>query len=134
PTVGLAATADPNSPQSTPTTVLPGVTGAATPRARQTPEAVPTAAPNDPRFAILLLGYGGGNHDGAYLTDSIMTVIVDPDHKTLTLLSLPRDSWVPMLFDGRTPTYNKVNTAYAFARDPSLFPERLDKYSGDQGA
>lgn len=43
-----------------------------------------------------LLGYGGAGHDGAYLTDSMMVVIVDPHQKTLSLLSLPRDSWVPL--------------------------------------
>src|SRR5579884_3310160 len=134
PPASIAATAVANQSRSGPTAVSPGTTGAPTPRAVQTPEAVPTAAPNDARFAFLLLGYGGGNHDGAYLTDSMMVVIVDPDHKTLTLLSLPRDSWVPLLFDGHTPVYNKINTAYAFAKDPSLFPERLDTYRGAQGA
>jgi LCP family protein required for cell wall assembly len=111
---------------------LPSITDS-TPQPRATFAPVPTQAPSDPRFAVLLLGYGGGNHDGAYLTDSMMVVIVDPDHKTLTLLSLPRDSWVPLLFDGQTPTYDKVNTAYAFAKDPSLFPDRLEKYTGDHG-
>src|SRR5205823_4319523 len=51
-----------------------------------------------------------------------------------TLVSIPRDSWVPLLFDGRQAVYEKVNTAYAFAKDPSLYPSRLDKYAGDQGA
>jgi len=102
-----------------------------------TPQAVPPVPAislGSSRFAFLLLGYGGGGHDGAYLTDSMMVVIVDPPQRTLTLLSLPRDSWVPLYFDGATATYNKVNTAYAFAQDPSLFPERLSRYRGDQGA
>ena len=95
---------------------------------------VPTPVPGDSRFAFLLLGYGGGNHQGGYLTDSVMVVIADPNHKTITLLSLPRDAWVPLLFNGKTAAYNKLNTAYAFARDPTLFPDRLDKYGGDHGA
>ena len=86
------------------------------------------------RFAFLLLGYGGGGHDGAYLTDSMMVVIVDPNQKTLTLLSLPRDSWVPLYFNGKTADYNKINTAYAFAKDPTVYPDRLARYQGDQGA
>jgi len=98
-----------------------------------TPAPVPTLPTGDQRFAFLLLGYGGSGHDGAYLTDSMMVVIVDPPHKTLTLLSLPRDSWVPLLFDGRTAVYNKVNTAYAFAQDPTLYPDRLARYTGSQG-
>ncbi len=106
---------------------------AATPRADQTPAAVPTAAAGDERYAVLLMGYGGAGHDGAYLTDSLMVVIVDPAHLTLTLLSIPRDSWVPLLFDGQTPVYNKINTAYAFAKDPTLYPDRLPRYTGAQG-
>ena len=105
-----------------------------TPTANQTPVPVPTAAVGDSQFAVLLLGYGGGGHDGAYLTDSMMVVIVDPRQKTLTLLSIPRDSWVPLLFNGKTAVYNKVNTAYAFAKDPTLYTDRLDRYSGNQGA
>jgi LCP family protein required for cell wall assembly len=106
---------------------------APTPLVVPTPVPLPTAPPADSRFAILLLGYGGGGHDGAYLTDSMMLVIVDPDRKTLALLSFPRDTWVPILFDGTNPVYNKINTAYAFAQDPSLYPERLDRYTGENG-
>jgi polyisoprenyl-teichoic acid--peptidoglycan teichoic acid transferase len=98
-----------------------------------TPVAVPSPTTGDARFAILLMGYGGGGHDGAYLTDSMMVIVVDPAHTTLTLLSLPRDSWVPMTFDGKTMVYNKVNTAYAFANDSTLYPERLARYQGDRG-
>jgi LCP family protein required for cell wall assembly len=94
----------------------------------------PTPAPVDGRYAFLLLGYGGAGHDGAYLTDSVMVVVVDPAAKSLTLLSVPRDAWVPMSLDGKTTFYNKLNTAYAFAKDSSFYPDRLPKYTGDQGA
>jgi LCP family protein required for cell wall assembly len=104
-----------------------------TPTSDQTPLPMPTTTGADTRFAVLLMGYGGGNHDGAYLTDSMMVVIVDPARKSLTLLSLPRDSWVPMSFDGKTIIYNKVNTAYAFAEDASAYPDRLDRYRGTHG-
>jgi len=95
---------------------------------------IPTRQASDPRFAFLLMGYGGGGHDGAYLTDSMMVVIVDPSRKSLTLISLPRDIWTPIVFDGRTPVYNKLNTAYAFGRDSSLYTDRLPRYKGSQGA
>lgn len=98
------------------------------------PGATPTAPTSDSRYAFLLLGYGGPGHDGAYLTDSMQVVVVDPGHRTLTLLSLPRDSWVPLVFDGRHAVYNKVNTAFAFAKDSSLYPNRLAKYTGPDGA
>lgn len=123
----MAETATPEA-----TIVAPSVVDS-TPPALQTPKPVPTVSVGDQRFAVVLLGYGGSNHDGAYLTDSIMVVIVDPKQKSLTLLSVPRDAWVPLYFDGQTAVYNKVNTAYAFAKDPSLYPDRLEKYSGNQG-
>lgn len=104
-----------------------------TPVAESAGAAVPPASAEDSRYAFLLMGYGGGSHDGAYLTDSMMVVIVDTTHKSLTLLSIPRDAWVPMTFNGQTTIYNKINTAYAFAQDPTLYPDRLDRYKGAQG-
>lgn len=95
---------------------------------------VPTKEASDPRFAFLLLGYGGGAHDGSYLSDSMVVVIADPTQKSLTLLSLPRDAWVPMIFNGQTATYNKLNTAFAFSKDSSLYLDRLQRYRGPQGA
>src|SRR5207237_7007621 len=65
------------------------------------PPALPTApaaASAGGRYAFLLMGYGGGSHDGAYLTDSLMVVIVDPAQKSLTLLSIPRDYCVTLPF------------------------------------
>ncbi|HLH73376.1 MAG TPA: LCP family protein [Chloroflexota bacterium] len=100
----------------------------------QTPVPLPTTSANDARFAFLLMGYGGGSHPGGYLTDSMMVVIVDPSRKTLTLLSLPRDAWVPLAFNTGDVVYNKLNTAYAFAKDPTLYSDRLAQYTGDQGA
>ncbi len=46
------------------------------------------------RVNVLLLGRGGGNHDGPDLTDTMMLASVDPVNHTSTLLSLPRDLWV----------------------------------------
>lgn len=46
------------------------------------------------RINILLLGRGGGNHDGPDLTDTMMVASIDPVNHTTTLLSLPRDLWV----------------------------------------
>ncbi len=48
----------------------------------------------DGRVNILLLGRGGGNHDGPDLTDTMMLVSVDPVNHTSTLLSIPRDLYV----------------------------------------
>jgi LCP family protein required for cell wall assembly len=46
------------------------------------------------RVNVLLLGRGGGDHDGPDLTDSMMVDSIDPINHTSTLLSLPRDLWV----------------------------------------
>lgn len=97
-------------------------------------DGIPGKSASDPRRSFLLLGYGGAGHDGAYLTDSMMFAISDPSQKTLTLLSIPRDCWIPLLFDGKTAVYNKANTAYAFAKDTELYSNRLNRYSGNQGA
>ena len=43
---------------------------------------------------ILLLWVGGKNHDGWYLTDSMMIASFNPKLKTLTFLSIPRDLYV----------------------------------------
>lgn len=128
------------SPEATSTAVTPRPTveqtavAASSATASPTPSPTPTVASSDKRWAFVLLGYGGGNHDGANLTDSIMVAIVDPAKKTMTLLSIPRDSWVPMLFDGKNAVYGKVNEAYAQTKDDYLHPERLPRYKGGNGA
>jgi len=66
------------------------------------------------RINILLLGIGGGTHDGPNLTDTIILASLDPAKNRITLLSIPRDLWVPEL-------KGKINTAYAigYAQNPS---------------
>src|SRR5438105_10936522 len=46
---------------------------------------------------LLLLGVGGGTHEGPNLTDTIIYANIDPDKKKVTLVSLPRDMWIPSL-------------------------------------
>jgi LCP family protein required for cell wall assembly len=60
------------------------------------------------RVNILLLGRGGGNHDGPDLTDSMMVASVDPLNHKVTLLSLPRDLWVSVPGAGDM----KINAAW----------------------
>lgn len=59
---------------------------------------------------LLLLGIGGGNHEGPNLTDSIIFASIDPNKNAATLVSLPRDLWVPELD-------SKINAAYADGED-----------------
>jgi LCP family protein required for cell wall assembly len=64
---------------------------------------------SDNRINILLLGIGGGNHDGPNLTDTIILASLDQKNNKVTLVSIPRDLWVPDL----TMDVKKINGAYA---------------------
>jgi LCP family protein required for cell wall assembly len=55
---------------------------------------------------VLLLGIGGGTHDGPELTDTIILANINPDKNEVNLFSIPRDLWVPELQD-------RINSAYA---------------------
>jgi polyisoprenyl-teichoic acid--peptidoglycan teichoic acid transferase len=59
---------------------------------------------------LLLLGVGGAHHDGPDLTDTIIFMHIDPVNKRVTLVSLPRDLWIPDLSA-------KVNATYTFANE-----------------
>lgn len=61
---------------------------------------------------ILLLGVGGGTHDGPDLTDTIIFMHIDPVKKKVTLVSLPRDLWIPDM-------NAKVNATYTVASEKS---------------
>jgi polyisoprenyl-teichoic acid--peptidoglycan teichoic acid transferase len=61
----------------------------------------------DGRTNILILGIGGGNHEGPDLTDTMMVVSLNPAAKSMTLISVPRDIWSDTLQD-------KVNSAYHY--------------------
>jgi len=43
---------------------------------------------------FLILGTGGGDHDGADLTDTIIVASLDPEDKLVSMLSIPRDLYV----------------------------------------
>lgn len=64
----------------------------------------------DQRVNILLLGIGGGKHDGPNLTDTIIFASIDPKNKKVTMVTLPRDLWVPDV-NGR------VNSIYSLGLD-----------------
>lgn len=59
------------------------------------------------RTNFLLLGIGGGTHEGADLTDSLMLISVDLKTSDTVLISLPRDIWIESLAA-------KLNTAYYY--------------------
>ncbi len=61
---------------------------------------------------ILLLGIGGGSHDGPNLTDTIIFASINQKTNTIHLISIPRDLWV---VNGNTG--EKINEAYADGQD-----------------
>jgi LCP family protein required for cell wall assembly len=80
------------------------------------------------RVNILLLGYGGAGHDGAYLTDSILVASVQgPDRVAMT--SIPRDSWVSIKAFANGGSYDgKINAAYEIPLSNGAFGKVLPQY------
>ncbi len=64
----------------------------------------------DDRINVLLMGIGGGNHEGAELTDTIILASIRPSSGTVALFSLPRDLLVNIEGYG----WRKINNANAF--------------------
>lgn len=84
-------------------------------------------------FNVLLLGYGGGTHEGTYLTDSMMIAHVDPESKAVTLISIPRDIWVRIPTRGQDGGFWKVNAAYALGIDDRGYPNKASEFKGADG-
>ncbi|HLC94436.1 MAG TPA: LCP family protein [Patescibacteria group bacterium] len=63
--------------------------------------------PENSQITILLLGKGGEFHEGAELTDSLMSVTLG--NKGIYVVSLARDIWIADLQD-------RVNTAYYYGK------------------
>lgn len=82
---------------------------------------------------FLLLGYGGGTHEGGKLTDTIMVAHVDPEKQRITLVSLPRDLWVAFPVKGEEESAWKINAAYQIGSDDRDYPHKLALYSGEAG-
>ncbi|HEU5378890.1 MAG TPA: LCP family protein [Ktedonobacteraceae bacterium] len=67
------------------------------------------------RVNILIMGYGGSGHDGAYLTDSLVIMSLLPQSHHTTLISVPRDLWVQN--PPNSGNYTKINSLYTVASD-----------------
>jgi anionic cell wall polymer biosynthesis LytR-Cps2A-Psr (LCP) family protein len=76
---------------------------------------IPTPTP-DPLapITVALLGYGGGNHQGGSLTDTILIAKIKPRLQQVLLVSVPRDLWVSL--PAPHPP-GKVNIAYSLSGD-----------------
>ena len=63
------------------------------------------------RVNVLMIGYGGIDHEGAYLADSIQILSIDPSTDTSTTIPIPRDLWIEGL--DAFGQNGKVNEVYA---------------------
>ncbi len=61
---------------------------------------------SDDNVNILFLGIGGGKHEGPNLSDTIIFASINQAKNKVTLVSVPRDLWVPDLSA-------KINSAYS---------------------
>lgn len=102
---------------------------------------VPTATPKpwvdafnqlEP-YSILLLGYGGGGHDGGQLTDTVMLLYIIPQSKQIFLIAIPRDTWVALPTTTDTLTNWKINAAYPIGLDDRTYPHKPAEYTGEAG-
>src|SRR6202022_4233618 len=69
----------------------------------------PSAAPGAP-FTVLLLGSDDDGKNASPLTQSMILLRVVPATKHVTMLSIPRDLWVPLSSGGAA----KIDAAYAY--------------------
>ena len=86
-------------------------------------------------YNILLMGYGGGRHEGTYLTDTMMVAHVDTKIKKILLISIPRDVWVPVPTRNKNEIFHsKINSVYQMGLSPSFYPNIEKKYQSTQGS
>ncbi len=72
------------------------------------------------RVNILVMGYGGSGHDGAYLTDSLVVMSLMPQSHHTTLIAVPRDLWVQN--PANSGNYTKINSVYPVASNNNANP------------
>jgi LCP family protein required for cell wall assembly len=65
------------------------------------------------RTNVLIMGYGGGSHDGANLTDSMQVISLMPQSHHTSEISIARDLWVQV--PPASGNYAKLNAEYATA-------------------
>ncbi len=75
------------------------------------------------RINILLTGVGGKGHDGGQLTDTIILTSLKPSTKEVSMISLPRDMYIP--WRNQWIKINSIN-AYAESKKPGTGIQELE--------
>ena len=121
PTAAATPVATP-TPGPTPSRTPLGSYGPPAPPPTPTPE--PTPEPLLSRINVLLLGIDSGPGRNQALTDTMIVVSLDPVGKTVSMMSIPRDTVNAPLGEGAA-YQPKLNSLLAFAtRNPGAFPGR----------
>lgn len=97
-----------------------------------TPIPTPTPDPDAP-FSILLMGYGGGVHEGGKLTDSIIVANFIPKEQKIKLISVPRDLWVSIPVAIGETKMLKINEANSIGLNDKEYPNKEIQYTGEAG-
>ena len=86
---------------------------AKTPAVRKAAQSLDVPLPGQPAVA-LVIGYDARKGEGpSGRSDTLMLVRADPQTDSISLLSFPRDMRVEVRCPGRTPYFDKINSAYA---------------------
>src|SRR2546423_2018577 len=72
------------------------------------------------RVNLLVMGFGGSGHDGAYLIDSMVVMRLLPQSQHTTFISVPRDLWVQI--PPGSGQYHKINAAYEYGSNNNAKP------------
>jgi anionic cell wall polymer biosynthesis LytR-Cps2A-Psr (LCP) family protein len=84
-------------------------------------------------MTITLMGRGGAGHDGGALTDTILVARILETQKRVVLVSIPRDLWVQIPYDGKDGMKSKINAAYAIGVDSKNYSNKIERYTGSTG-
>lgn len=82
----------------------------------------------DGRFNLLLLGRGGAENEAPDLTDTMLIASIDIQNQTVSLLSIPRDTWVRVKGENM-----KINAAYSTGKIIALDNGKSKDAAEDEG-
>jgi len=99
----------------------------------QSVTALPLEENQEKVLSILLLGYGGPGHDGGTLSDTLILLYANLETKKVTLISIPRDLWVPIPYDWDNTAFYKINMAYAMGLDDVRYPNKKPEFRKEAG-